>query len=360
MVWESLQAYDRKLLAEDHEQNRVRVGDKESPFTVKQVGEKPVGGWPLVIAMHGGGGVPKKFNDSQWRHMQIYYKDHPEVGGYLYCALRAPTDEWNGFYTDYFYPIIEKLIRQFVACSDVNPDRVIAMGYSHGGYGAFAVGPKLPHRFAAVHASASAPSDGQSVPDGLHTLPFSFMVGGKDTAYGRRKRCEKFAQQLADLQKEFPGLYPTKFTLVEDCGHGGLPDRDLLTELIPHVRQALPHKLRWHLTDSTVKDHYWLHCAEPVRGVVMAATRTEGGAIDVSASHPLELRLDARLVDMKTALKVSVQQPAESDAKSDAESDLRAVKGGTFSPAPSLRTLCQTMQERHDPQLAATWILPLK
>ena len=175
---------------------RARAGGKESPFTVKEVGSKPDGGWPLVIAMHGGGGVPKKFNDSQWRHMQIYYKDHPEVGGYLYCALRAPTDEWNGFYTDYFYPVLEKLIRQFVVCDDVNPDRVIAIGYSHGGYGAFAIGPKMPHRFAAVHASASAPTGGQTAPDGLHSLRFSFMVGGKDTAYGRRERCEQFAQQL--------------------------------------------------------------------------------------------------------------------------------------------------------------------
>src|SRR5204862_6888656 len=132
---------EQKTLREDFASNRVRAGDKESAYVSKQVGQRPAGGWPLVIAMHGGGGAPKAVNDQQWRHMQIYYEDHPEAGGYLYCALRAPTDEWNGFYTDYFYPPLERLIRQFVVCGDVDPDRVIAIGYSHGGYGAFALGP---------------------------------------------------------------------------------------------------------------------------------------------------------------------------------------------------------------------------
>lgn len=350
LVWESLKAHDKKLLQTDHDQRRVRAGGKESPFTVKQVGKKPDGGWPLVIAMHGGGGVPKKFNDSQWRHMQIYYKDHPEVGGYLYCALRAPTDEWNGFYTDYFYPVIEKLIRQFAVCSDVNPDRVIAIGYSHGGYGAFAVGPKLPHRFAAVHASASAPTGGQSFPDGLHSLNFSFMVGGKDTAYGRRDRCEDFAEQLAK-RKKGTGLYPTKFTLVEECGHGGLPDRDLLPQLLPHVRTSVPKNMWWRISDGTVKDHYWLHVDQPKPGQTVRARRNDDGTLMVLAQVPVDLRLDARWIDLNQQLKVTRAMPVNVG---------QAMKLEKHSPAPTLRTLCQTMQERGDPQLAASWVLRIE
>jgi len=41
--------------------------------------------------MHGGGNAGKQVNDSQWRQMGMYYKDHPEAGGYLYLALRAPN-----------------------------------------------------------------------------------------------------------------------------------------------------------------------------------------------------------------------------------------------------------------------------
>jgi poly(3-hydroxybutyrate) depolymerase len=351
LVWQSLKAHDQKSLQADHSANRVRAGGKESPFTVKEVGAKPADGWPLVIAMHGGGGVPKEVNDSQWRHMQVYYKDHPEAGGYLYCALRAPTDDWNGFYTDYFYPVIEKLIRQFVVCSEVDPDRVIAIGYSHGGYGAFAVGPKMPHRFAAVHASAAAPSAGQSVADGLHSLNFSFMVGGKDTAYGRRERCEQFEEQLKSLKRLNPGRYPTKFTLVEGNGHGGLPDRDLLTELLDHRRRG-SLQLNWQTTDGVIKDHYWLHVENPHPGHRIVAAFDADGQLKVISPVPVDLLLDARRVDMNRIL--SVEHALQiANGKS-------VTKAGHYKPQPSLRTLCQTMQDRGDPHLAATWILPLK
>ncbi|MGK0265593.1 MAG: pimeloyl-ACP methyl ester carboxylesterase [Planctomycetota bacterium] len=350
LVWQSLKAHDQKLLQPDHSAHRVRAGGKESAFTVKEVGTKPEGGWPLVIAMHGGGGVAKQVNDSQWRQMQSYYNDHPESGGYLYCALRAPTDDWNGFYTDYFYPLMEKLIRQFVICSDVDPDRVIAIGYSHGGYGAFAVATKMPDRFAAVHASAAAPTDGQCVPDGLHSLQFSFMVGGKDTAYERRERCETFAEKLRVLKLVNPRAYPATFTLVEGHGHGGLPDRDLLGELLWRTRQR-GGALHWVTTDSVITDHYRLHVENPKAGdkIWFVPSVDE---LTVSSSVPVDLRLDARRIDMKRAHKVvHLRQVAGATA---------TMKTDNYTPAPSLRTLSQTMQQRGDPNLAATWILSFK
>jgi len=376
------------LLA-DHEQNVVRAGGLQSAFTVKQVGDRPAGGFALVIAMHGGGGVPKAVNDSQWRHMQVYYRDHAEAGGYLYCALRAPTDEWNGFYTDSFYPLLEQLIRQFVVCGDVDPDRVIAIGYSHGGYGAFAIGPKLPHRFAAVHASAAAPTDGETSPVGLHTLPFSFLVGGDDTAYGRRERCEAFDALLTARKAQHPGLYPTTFTLVEGNGHTGLPDRDLLAQLVPKTRVALPRHLYWETTDAVVRDHYWLHLVAPRKGQQVHARLVgqtlscqvhDGAAWDrLFPSLPvdaatvakelavpgLQAWLDARLCDLTQPwqitlsaavdLELTLLGSAQMAAEPVFEAHTRVVQ-----PAPSLRTLCATMQQRGDPVLAASWVVELR
>jgi hypothetical protein len=331
-------------LRADFAAHRVRAGDKESPYVVKEVGSRPAGGWALVIAMHGGGGVAKAVNDQQWQHMQIYYRDHPEAGGYLYCALRAPTDEWNGFYTDYVYPLVERLIRQFVVCGDVDPDRVYAIGYSHGGYGAFAIGPKLPHRFAAVHASASAPTDGQTAALGLHSLPFTFMVGGRDTAYGRRERCEAFDRELQALQQQHPGRYPYSFTLVEGNGHTGLPDRDLLPQLLQRRREVLGREMLWQLTDGVVRDHYWLRVDAPAAGqrleAVLDTNTLRLGAATVSHA---EAWLDARSVDIRQPLHV-----VDGERRSDVP--LR----------PSLATLCRTLQERGDPQLAATCIVTLR
>jgi pimeloyl-ACP methyl ester carboxylesterase len=257
--------------------------------------------------------------------------------------LRAPNDDWNGFYFDGFYPLFEQLVRQFVVCGGVDPERVVAIGYSHGGYGAFALGPKLPHRFAAVHASASAPTDGESSAVGLHTLRFSFMVGGKDTAYGRRERCEKFAAALAELQGKAPGRYPTAFTLVADNGHTGLPDRDLLAQLVPLVRAPLPATLAWELTDGVVRDHYWLHVGAPARGA----------------------RVDAALADNRLTIRkpAGLAAAAWFDARLVAlDRDVTVVDGdrtSTHRPSPSVRTLCTTLQQRGDATLAASWIVPL-
>src|SRR5262249_29453263 len=146
----------------DFDAHQVHSGKALSPYTLKTVGNRPANGWALFIAMHGGGGVQKEVNDRQWQIMQGYYRDHPEQGGYLYLALRAPNDNWNGFYDGGIYPLIGNLVQQFLLFGEVNPNKVFIMGYSHGGYGAFAIGPKMPDRFAAIHASAAAPADGVS------------------------------------------------------------------------------------------------------------------------------------------------------------------------------------------------------
>ena len=54
------------------------------------------------------------------------------------------------------------MIKQFSILGDIDQNRVHLIGYSHGGYGAFAIGTRIPHRFASVHASASAPTAGVS------------------------------------------------------------------------------------------------------------------------------------------------------------------------------------------------------
>ena len=245
-VWEMYQKSPQALsMQADFDQNQVRFREHLSPYVVREVGERPKEGWPLFIAMHGGGGAPAQVNDSQWRIMQRYYRDQPDLGGYKYLALRAPNNTWNGFYDDYVYPLIENLIRQFIVLGDVDPNKVFLMGYSHGGYGAFAIGPKIPYRFAAVHSSAAAPTDGQTSAQTLRNTRFTFMVGEHDSAYGRRKRCEAFAKQIEELKAKNADAYPVEFLYQPGFGHGGLPDRDMIREMYRHNRNAVPKHLTW-------------------------------------------------------------------------------------------------------------------
>ena len=183
-----------------------RPKDRKSPYLWRHVGQKPADGWGLVIAMHGGGNAPASLNDQQWRGMFRRYKDHAEAGGYVYLSLRAPNDTWNGFYDDAICPLVERLIRQFVVLGDVNPDKIYTLGASHGGYGAFVIGPKMPDRFAAIHASAAAPTPGETRGENLRNVRFTFMVGERDTAYGRAERCLEFEREIQTWRKGYGGL----------------------------------------------------------------------------------------------------------------------------------------------------------
>jgi pimeloyl-ACP methyl ester carboxylesterase len=327
------------VLRQDFEANQVRYEQHLSAYTVRTVGSRLPSGWPLFIALHGGGGVPKQVNDSQWKTMQHYYKDHPEMGGYLYLALRAPNDTWNGFYDVYVYPLVANLIRQFLVLGDVDPNKVFLMGYSHGGYGAFAIGPKMPDRFAAIHASAGAPTDGETTPRTLRNTIFTCMVGEKDTMYGRYERDTRFRDAVAALRGGRSDIYPVTVRIVEGNGHTGLPDRDKIAAMYPSIRHAAPRDLTWLMTDNVIQDFFWLRVPAPGKGrEIRALCRdnrvTVATGTNIAAATVL---LDGRLVDL------------EKPVLFDVDGRVRELR-----LRPSLRTLAETMQRRGDPELAFT------
>jgi predicted esterase len=338
-VWKALRSAPiHEELKKDFTSNQVKYKEYLSPYVVKNVGEKPEKGWPLFIAMHGGGGAPKEVNDSQWRVMQKYYKDQPSVTGYKYLALRAPNDTWNGFYDLYVPPLISNLIRQFALFGDIDTSKVFLMGYSHGGYGAFFIGPKIPDRFAAVHVSAAAPTDGTISAKTLRNTRFTFMIGENDNAYGRRERCEKFNAEVQKLKDQNKGEFPVEMEFRKGFGHGGLPDRDKIKDMYSSTRNPVSKHLTWELTDPVVADFFWLSVAKPEAGqAIDAAISKNSVEITTRNAKQFDLDLDGRLVSFDKPLVVSLN-----GAKS--EHTLR----------PRLLTLCQTMQKRGDPELAFT------
>lgn len=309
-----------------------------SSYTVKTVGTRPTNGWALFIAMHGGGGAPKEVNDSQWKIMQRYYKDHPEAGGYIYVAPRAPNDTWNGFYDDYVYPLIANLIHEFLLFGDVDPDKVFIMGYSHGGYGAFAIGPKEPDLFAAIHASAGAPTDGETTGVTLRNTIFTCMVGEKDTAYGRIERDRKFQDAIAKLRGDRTDIYPVRVDVIPNNGHTGLPDRDKIKEMYPAVRNPVPRELTWLMTDGVIKDFFWLRTDSPAKKSEIDAT-CKNNHLTVTTSNVTSatVLMDSRLVDFSKPVILEFNG-----------------KTSTHKLQPGLKTLCQTLLRRSDPELAFT------
>ncbi|MCP4452833.1 MAG: hypothetical protein GY809_15335 [Planctomycetes bacterium] len=336
-AWQSyLTASGHKSLKSEFDAKLVRFEEHVSPYTIKTVGTRPANGWALFIAMHGGGGAPQAVNDSQWRHMQIYYRDHPEAGGYLYVALRAPDNTWNGFYTGYAYSLMQNLLRQFLLFADVDPNKKFVMGYSHGGYGAFAMGPKMPDHFAAVHSSAAAPTDG-SGPITLRHSVFTCMVGEEDTMHGRYERVQNFQKEVQALRGDRTDIYPVTVQFIKGHPHSGLPDRDKIAEMYPNVRNPVPRELTWQLSDNVIRNFFWLHVPSPESGMTLNAACRENHLTVTSTANltTASILLDSRLVDFKRPVTVEFNG-----------------KDSTHKIKPSLLTLCKTLQRRGDPELA--------
>jgi len=319
-----------KKLAPEFKSRAIQSGKYTMPFSLEKRGKRPADGWPVLIAMHGGGGVPKKVNDSQWEIMKKYYR----VTNCIYIAPRAPTDEWNGFYTGYIYPLVDRLIRALNLFEEVNPNRIYLIGYSHGGYGAFAIGPKMADRFAAVHASASAPTDGQSAAENLMNTHFSFRIGENDTAYGRLKRCRAFHTAIEKLKKENPGFYPVTFEYMPGKAHVDLGDWTRPVGMFKERRNPNPKTIRWKLTDNIIQNFFWLRIEAPKKGMEVLAT-ISGNRIDLTTTNveKIALHLPSDLLPKNKRVLVTANG--------------KRVYSGI--PKPSLETLCKTLEERGDP-----------
>ncbi|HWY76996.1 MAG TPA: transglutaminase domain-containing protein [Verrucomicrobiae bacterium] len=346
IAWEAYQAAPiHESLKHDFDAKQVQFEKYLSPFTLKTVGSRPAKGWALFIAMHGGGNTPKEVNDQQWGVMQHYYRDHPEAGGYAYVALRAPNDTWNGFYDDYVYPLIANLIHEFLLFGDVDPNKVFIMGYSHGGYGAFAIGPKEPDLFAAIHASAAAPTDGETTGKTLRNTIFTCMVGENDTMYGRFDRDKKFRESIKEFRGDHTDIYPVTLQFIPGNGHTGLPDRDIIQEMYPAVRNPIPRDLTWLMTDSVITDFFWLRTADPGKKKEIDATCHDNRVTVTTTTNVTDATvfLDSRLIDFKRPVTLELNG-----------------KSMTRKLQPSLRILCETMQRREDPELAFTTEIQLQ
>jgi len=190
----------------------------------------------------------------------------------------------------------------------------------------------MPDRFAAVHSSAAAPTDGQTSARTLRTLHFSYMIGEKDTAYGRRERCEAFDDQIKALRGERHDIYRAKMLFQAGHGHGGLPDRDLMKDLVPIVREAAPREISWEMTDGVIRDFYWISTDAPTRGRIIEGRVTERGIeIEMPSGSTIEIFADERLVDPRSTAAIHLNGQ-------------RVASLG----APSVETLLRSLWRRGD------------
>ncbi len=364
----------------EQEEQVVRYDGVAMRYATSVVGEKPAGGYPLYIALHGGGGAPERLNDSQWEHMKIYYRDGVTTG--IYLAPRGVNNEWNLHWRDQSFVCYDRIIENMIAFGLVDSNRVFIMGYSAGGDAAYQIPARMRDRWAAAAMSAGHPNGVR--PDNYATLAFLIQVGERDSPYKRNQVAAEYGVKLARLRDAHPGLYRHAVFIHAGRGHGILdrgpagstqrvfadpaawlrqgsdaPTKEVdghsIRWLDRHVRNPLPRTVIWDRgtgahrggerepgfwpTAQKSNLHYWIGVDRHDGDTALEAERI---VVERDAEQPL---ITVREIGnfVRFYLHPELFEPG-------AEVTVR-VRGQELSarPEPSLRVLVQSMLDRGDP-----------
>ncbi len=312
-LWEE---YCRTLRADEGRKAEVQercltFGNVRMRYGMEVIGEPGPGGYPVYIALHGGGGSPTPdMNDGQWEHMKVYYKDSVKSG--IYVNPRGVRDTWDTHANPESYPLYDRLIEDLIVYCGADPNRVYLLGFSAGGDGVYLVGPRMADRFAALHMSAGCPNKGSMV--NLYHTPIQLQVGMNDAAYDRNRETVRYQLYLDELQRREPDGYihnayvhvdkPHNFrdnaeekqTVLADnkawLEEGTVTERKADSNAVHFLqkftRDPLPERVIWELDNRSearqrdVSSFYWLRCEEGLHnGTVIVHLEPETNSIVV-------------------------------------------------------------------------------
>jgi predicted esterase len=285
----------------------IAFGEVTMRFAYFVIGEPDKNGFPLFIALHGGGQTPA--NEQQFEQMQIYYRGSVKNG--IYVAVRGVRDTWNTHFNPESFPLYDRLIENMIILRNVDPNRVYLMGFSAGGDGVYGITPRMADRFAAVSMSAGH-HNGVNPYNFQHT-PIILQCGDGDTAFNRNVETARFGIKLSEMQQRFPGFehqvnihvsrghnfadnsVPRTPQLVWADSQAWLSSQsdtirkntnavDFLTQ---HVRTPLPETVVWDLSTRagmrSVESFYWLRAdREMTAGLIVASYNTRNNTITIT------------------------------------------------------------------------------
>ncbi|MBQ1861962.1 MAG: hypothetical protein II149_00460 [Clostridia bacterium] len=205
-IWNDFCERERKnqKRIEETKNQVMPFGEVKMRYGISVNGSPEKNGYPLYIALHGGGhSDTPDINDSQWEHMKIYYRDSVKNG--VYVACRGVRDTWDTHANPESFPLYDELISNMVLFNNVDPNRVYIMGFSAGGDGVYITTPKMADRFAAANMSAGCPNNVKL--DNLRNMAFIIQAGERDYFFRRNELIAEYDEYLDRLSAQYGGYY---------------------------------------------------------------------------------------------------------------------------------------------------------
>ena len=321
-------------------ENRAMVyGEVTMKYGMQIKGDPDENGYPLYIALHGGGSSDTPtINDQQWSHMSIYYVQSVKNG--IYINPRGVRDTWDTHANPESYPLYDRLIENMIAFYNVDPNRVYLVGFSAGGDGVYMITPKMTDRFAAANMSAGHPN-GINLAN-LYNMPIQLQVGMLDTAYNRHTVTAEYDAVLDKLAETYGDGYEHNVFVHTQYGHNfydnKLAQQEVLKDpvawletgdtetvtantnaihfLRDYTRTALPERIVWEFTNRAnmrdVESFYWLSASYDVtEGVIIASYDKATNSITIeenSANGPVKVLISNDMLDVFSPITVNTPE----------------------------------------------------
>ena len=375
-IW---QKYKNEILSDprrhkEHEKKQIHVGDKTMNYAVYKLGKAPDKGYPLYIALHGGGAAPAQINDNGWKHMKSYYRGGLKQG--IYLVPRGISNTWNLHFVKESYSCYDRLIENMIVFENVDPNRIYLLGFSAGGDGVWQIASRMPDRWAAVNMSAGHPNNINLL--NLHSVSFLIQVGERDSAYKRNIVSREYGSKFHALQKKYPDYYPFGLFVHKGRGHNFLDNHpagafqsvflhgdqsvkkkntNAIHWLRQHYRSPLPERLHWDLKtganrEGTSKNHpplwsspnrsvlhYWIGVdgfpgkkLNTEKVILHCNKKTNTVIVDEIIGNYLKLYLSEKLFGLSKPIHISI-----------------GTQELTVIPVLRLQTLLQSLVDRGDP-----------
>ncbi len=319
---------------------KMEFGDVTMKYGMQIKGEPDENGYPLYIALHGGGSSDTPdVNDSQWMQMATYYGKNVKQG--IYINPRGVRDTWDTHANPESFPLYDRLIENMIAFYDVDPNRVYIMGFSAGGDGVYMITPKMTDRFAAANMSAGHPN-GIDLRN-LYNMPIQLQCGMQDSAYDRNKVTAEYDSVLAGYSETYGGGYIHQTYIHKNYAHNfydnHAAEQEVLVDLKAwletgdttstmaktkavdwvnqYTRTPLPERVIWEFTNRAnqrdVESNYWLSASFDVtEGMIIASYDKASNTITIeenTANGEVTVLISEDMLDVFSP--ITVKTPTE-------------------------------------------------
>lgn len=345
-------------LTADH----LRTDGKSMPYLFVAKGEKPAGGWPMFICLHGGGKYDgeKKIgahgwavNTSEWQaQMQLAIKAYKPSG--LYFIPRMADDRMGRWWHKHNIEILTGMIRRAILFNDVDPNKIYIMGVSQGGYGTGHLAPFMADLFAAAGPMAGGM---MTVTENLRNLPYRTDIGEMDTAYDRIKLARELHEKINKHKSADPKGYINELAIQKGRGHG-IDYSKSPAWMSKFTRNPYPDRVAWrcHEKDGLYRDSfYWLSLTDKPNGgefQIAATLDKKNNAVEIKGGQRAEASEDGKQ-GVRKPLKKSKVVVHLNDKMLDLDKEVIIRFNGKVvfrgKVKRSQRTMMRNLVERGDP-----------